>query len=57
MTCPITPTGQHKFLVWAARENHGHRREQGIVVRSGRSCRFCHKTWEWVGNTLMPTYP
>lgn len=33
--------GSHKFL----------------VTSWGRSCRFCHRTWQWRGRDLVPTWP
>lgn len=41
--CPFGD-GRHKRVVWSG---------EG---RSGFSCRLCHKTWEWKGETLVPTY-
>lgn len=43
LPCPFNE-GQHKKLVW-----------QGDG-RSGFSCRYCHKTWEWRGPELVETY-
>lgn len=49
--CPVTG-GLHQKRPWAS---------QAPRVRSGFSCRACHKTWEWVNTSpdhvaCVPTY-
>ena len=44
--CPMTPDGRHKRRPWHDRAGK----------RSGLACRFCHKTWQYLGKELVPTY-
>jgi hypothetical protein len=45
----MTKDGRHKRKVWAD-EPGTHPR------RSGFACERCHKTWEYKGDELVPTY-
>lgn len=32
-------------------------RHQPLKTAWGQSCKACHKTWEWRGRALEPTWP
>ncbi len=41
--CPMTDDGRHKLKPW--------------WNGKGLACDRCHKTWAWVEDELVPTYP
>lgn len=45
--CPMTKDGRHKLKPFGP---HG-------KDRGGLACERCHKTWGWVGDDLVATYP
>ena len=53
--CPFGD-GRHKKKPWANRMPSGELIEGETRARSGLVCVVCHKTWEWKGDELVPTW-
>ena len=51
--CPFGD-GRHKRMRWFEKDAGGRRPLVG--GRQGESCIKCHKTWEWHGDQLVPTW-